>query len=179
MDNTLIGIEGRIFEVYKYAFVHPGEGIRNVHLNNFHRKNVTDLFEKFHSSNDAYEIINRAMKNNLKYTDEGVCYVCPYFFKRRIPKYFYFLNENNLEENLNEIFKNIKTNFILRRNIDNIDNNLILTYKNHNSKIFENIIIKKIDNFWIYNGNIITEKYYKKEYIEDIIKILIKEKELN
>ena len=44
MDNTLIGIEGKIFEVYKYSFVHPGEDIRNVHLNNFHRNCMGNFY---------------------------------------------------------------------------------------------------------------------------------------
>ena len=39
--QELIGVHGVVYDVSKYVDNHPGEGIANVHLRNFKRREVT------------------------------------------------------------------------------------------------------------------------------------------
>ena len=83
---TLLCIEGSIYDVSKYVNKHPGEGISGVYLRQYKNKNCTKDFDKFHITNDAFEILEKA---KLGDSCSGVRYVCPMFFERKIPKYFY------------------------------------------------------------------------------------------
>ena len=100
----LLGIHSYIYEVLEYCNNHPGEGILNIYLKRFHRKNTTDLFERYHNTNEPDELLIAAKNNNFKKTEQGIAFVCPFFFKRRIPKFFHYINNDNLQEYLETVF---------------------------------------------------------------------------
>ena len=89
--TILIGIDSYIYEVENYSKNHPGEGILIVYLRNFNRKDATSLFERYHNTNESYDLLLQA-KNKFNLTESGIRFVCP-FFKRRIPKYFHFIEK--------------------------------------------------------------------------------------
>jgi len=98
MKSVLIGIYGDIYDVTEYIHQHPGEGIKNIYLRSYHRHNVSDEFERMHMTDEPFEIIIKAKETGH---ENGIYYVCPYFFtnplkKRipRIPKYFRFLKND-------------------------------------------------------------------------------------
>ena len=90
----LIGIYGNIYEVSKFISKHPGEGIHDTYLKYFNRKDATSEFERYHNTNESDEMLIEAKKNG-EGEETGIKYVCPYFFKKKIPKYFHFLEDND------------------------------------------------------------------------------------
>ena len=166
----LISVNDIIYEVSRYIPNHPGEGIRNIYLRKFHRKDCTSLFEKFHNTNEADELLIKSNNNNFKITADGISMVCPFFFKRKIPKYFYFIEEDMLNENLEKIFLEKKNSFILRRNLDALKNSLIITYYDTNEQSYIHNKIIKTDDHW--EGSISIENqtfHYKETTVEKII----------
>ena len=173
----LIGIHSYIYEVPDYCNDHPGEGILNVYLRRFHRKNTTDLFERYHYTNDPDELLIEAKNNNFKKTEQGIAFVCPFFFKRRIPKFFHYIEKDNLEEYLKTVFLNKNTNcFILRPSFKNNEKTLILTYYLKNDNTINHKYVIKENNYWhssLYYNN--TVNYYKEVNIEKLTDKMMKD----
>ncbi len=174
---VLIGIHSKIYEVSDYYSKHPGEGIMNVYLKNFHRKNPTDLFERYHNTNESDELLIEAQNNNFKKTQSGISFVCPFFFKHRIPKYFHYINEDNLENEIKKIFSGKENNcFIVRRNIKDNEKTLIITYFVKNNNIISNKYIIKFNNLWLgslyFNNKIYGDK---EKDVEKLIENMMKE----
>ena len=174
---TLIGIHSYIYEVSDYCNNHPGEGIINIYLKRFHRKNTTDLFERYHNTNEPDELLIEAKNNNFKKTEQGIAFVCPFFFKRRIPKFFHYINNDNLEKYLKTVFLNKKTNsFILRPSFKNNEKTLILTYYLKNENTINHKYLIKENDYWIgslyYNNNV---NCYKQVNVEKLIDKLMKD----
>jgi len=61
-----------IFDITNFIKNHPGEGINNIYLKDFNNKDVTKLFEHYHYTNDAFEILDLATK---KGSYKGVLYL--------------------------------------------------------------------------------------------------------
>ena len=133
MTQILIAIHNKIYEVSKFIKSHPGEGIGNMYLRDFHRKDATEEFEAFHFTNESFEML----KSSQDSFDEAINihYVCPNFFNikksfnksRIIPKYFHFLpNDPYGIEYMKDKDKNT---FILRPSNSDKNNSLSITYK--------------------------------------------------
>lgn len=154
----LIQIHKYIYEVADYCSTHPREGIPNVYFKNEHT-NVQD------------ELLIDAQNNNFRKTLSGISFVCPFFFKLRIPKYFHYINENNLEDEITKIFSGKENNcFIIRRNINTNNKSLIITYFIKNDNTIRHKYIIKVKNYW--HGYLyINNKVYGNE--EKDVEILI------
>ena len=63
-------------------------------------------------------------------------------------------------DSLETFFLETQNYFILRININDINNSLILTYKSNNSNVYNNVVIQKINNIWIYDDYINDNKRY-------------------
>jgi len=166
MKQILLGINDNIYDVTKYVNKHPGEGICSVYLRQFNRKDCTSMFEKYHLTNEPDELLsNSTSKESL------IKYVSPFFNfskKKRIPLYYHYLPDDTDAIKFMEDKDNY--NYILRPNINNIDNSVILTYKNTN--IYHIEIKRMKDNKWYIKWNNID---IIKEYIEDVIKYILPE----
>ena len=97
MKSVLIGIDGDIYDVTIPINILV-KGIKNIYLRSYHRHNVSDEFDRMHMTDEPFEIIIKARETGH---ENGIYYVCPYFFtnplkKRipRIPKYFRFLKND-------------------------------------------------------------------------------------
>ena len=124
----LMSIYNHIYEVSGFINKHPGEGISNIYLRDYRNKESTSDFERYHFTNEADEMLINARKEG--YDEEtNIYYVCPWFFKKKIPKYFNFLPNDKYGK---KYMGNKDNNtFILRRSNSNIENSLSLTYKNN------------------------------------------------
>ena len=135
---VLLIIEDDIYDVSKYVSSHPGEGINNAYLKDFNLKNCSSVFDRYHFTNKPFEILEKAKKIG---SYNGVFWVCPNFFKRRIPKYFYFHSENKKYSFSNDY------EYILKRNENDIFNSLSLII--HDKGNIESIdIVKNEDGLW-------------------------------
>ena len=144
----LIAIYGDIYEVSNFEKIHPGEGIKDTYLKYYKYKDCTSDFERYHFTNESDEMLINAKK--LGYDDEtGIHYVCPYFFKNKIPKYFHFLP--NDKYGLKFMENKDPMTFILRRSNIDINNSLSLTYKDEESNVYQLKIRKTSDNIWYTN----------------------------
>jgi len=139
-SNTLLIIEDHIYDVSRYIKDHPGEGIRNVYLMDFHGKECTSLVDRHHTTNEPYEIMERARENGYH---KGVYWVCPNFFGKRIPKYFHF-SPDGLDKTLEN-----DGEFSLKRNENDIFNSAVFTLKS-NGNITDLIIKKNIEDYWCF-----------------------------
>ena len=168
----LISIYNHIYELSKFIKLHPGEGINNLYLNDFKNTDATEVFERYHNTNESDEMLKKAMDNG--YDEEtGIYYVCPYFFKKKIPKYFKFLINDPYGI---DYFKNMPNGtFILRPSNSNRKTSLCITYKDEESQV-KQLKIRLMNNLWNTlweNEDGDTEDIIEK-YIEDIIdKIMI------
>ena len=141
----LLGIYGDIYEVSKFVIKHPGEGIKDTYLRDYKNRDCTSDFERYHFTNESDEMLINAKKEG--YDEEtGIYYVCPYFFTKKIPKYFHFLPNDKYGI---EFMKDKKPlSFILRPSNSDKKNSLSLTYKDEDSKIYQLKIRKTKDNIW-------------------------------
>lgn len=87
MNNVYIIYEDDIYEINKYIVKHPGEGISNVYLARYNRKNITSDFNKYHMTDEAFELFEK-VKSEKSYN--GINYICKNYFESRIPKCFYY-----------------------------------------------------------------------------------------
>ena len=160
----LIAIHSYIYEVADYCSMHPGEGIVNNYLKNG-------------NTNDTDELLIEAQNNNFQKTQSGISFVCPFFFKHRIPKYFHYIDEGNLEDEIKKIFSGKENNcFILRRNINTNNNSLIITYFIKNDNRIRHKYIIKYKNFWhgyLYINNKVNGN--KEKDIEELIDKMMKD----
>ncbi len=141
----LIGLYKEIYEVSKFVCKHPGEGIADTYLHSYKYKECTEDFERFHFTNEADEMLINAKESGFD-EETGIYYVCPFFFKRKIPKYFHFLPEDKYGI---EFMKDKNDNtFILRQSNSDKINSLSLTYKNDDSEICQLKIRKTEDDIW-------------------------------
>jgi len=53
-------------------FNHPGEGIKDVYLKNFHHKKIDEQLHKAHETNEPYELLQEAKE---KGSCDGIVYV--------------------------------------------------------------------------------------------------------
>lgn len=172
MTNILIGIYREIYEVSKFINKHPGEGIADTYLRNYKNKDCTEEFEKFHFTNESDEMLINA-KNEGYDEETGIYYVCPFFFKRKIPKYFHFLPKDKY--GIKYMEDKDPNTFILRPSNSDKLNSLSLTYKDDDSELYQLKIRKTEDNIWYTlweNEDGETEDINNKN-IEDIIKIIM------
>ena len=58
--QVLITIDDFIYDVTKFIASHPGEGIHDMYLRNYHLKNGSSEFEQFHNSDEAHTWIETA-----------------------------------------------------------------------------------------------------------------------
>ena len=65
-------INGDKYEVS--GFDHPGEGVRDIYLTDFHNKDVTAEFFEYHFTDDPMEMLLEAKKNG---ECEGIRYLGP------------------------------------------------------------------------------------------------------
>lgn len=90
----LLAIHGKILDVSKFVDKHPGEGIRDVYLRDYHRKEATELFDQFHQTDVPMELIIDA-KNFPDQSD--IKYIAPNFFQKNIPKFYHCLDNNSFD----------------------------------------------------------------------------------
>ena len=137
MNNVYIIYEDDIYEISKYITKHPGEGISNVYLARYNRKNITSDFNKYHMTDEAYELFEK-VKNEKSYN--GINYICKNYFQNRIPQCFYYNKED-----LNGITYLESNNIVLIWN----DNYFLLKYKINNIIFEDKILI--INNKFLYS----------------------------
>eukprot|EP01118_Nematostelium_gracile_P001816 TRINITY_DN1187_c0_g1_i1.p1 TRINITY_DN1187_c0_g1~~TRINITY_DN1187_c0_g1_i1.p1 ORF type:complete len:179 (-),score=47.21 TRINITY_DN1187_c0_g1_i1:22-558(-) len=97
--ELLITIEDDLYEVSKFLPVHPGEGIHDVYLNAYNRKNVTEEYEHYHFDDQPDEWLNTAKEKGFD-PETGIYFVGPIgkWFKKRIPVWFHFFPNEDVEE---------------------------------------------------------------------------------
>ena len=172
MKQILISINRDIYDVTSYISKHPGEGIRSLYLRCYNGRESTEEFEKFHMTDEPDEILYKT-KENMNDEKTGIHYVCPFFFKRKIPKYFIYLKD---DPHAVEYMKDKNSNtFILRRSNSDLKNSLIVTYNNSENKI-NHLRIKKNDKGWNVKWK---EKEINGQYVEDIIKEIFQKNNYN
>jgi hypothetical protein len=146
--TIILGIYGEIYEVSKFKDKHPGEGIHDTYLKYYNRKDATVEFNRFHYTNESDEMLIESKKIG-EGEETGIIYVCPYFFKKNIPKYFHFSKNENYDINFFKSKSNdISKKFILCRNKENLEKSLIIIYVNNNNEIKKNILTKLVNNSW-------------------------------
>jgi hypothetical protein len=144
--EVILIITKDIFEVSKFISNHPGEGISDVYLKNYHKKNVTEEYEHYHHDEQPDEWLELAKKKGYDSTT-GIYYVCPAFFQKKIPSYFhFFINENEAKNYLQE--KNKNKIFILQRNEKSIQDSIQLMYIDESFQM-NSIYLTKKENKWI------------------------------
>ena len=89
----LIIINNHIYEVSEFVKHHPGEGILDEYLQNYKNKNATEEFNRFHFTNEADELLLESKEDHKN----GICYVGPSFWKKKLPPYYYFF-KNPMED---------------------------------------------------------------------------------
>jgi hypothetical protein len=97
--HILLAIKGYIYEVSKFVSHHPGEGIRNVYLYENNKRDVSNQFDHFHTSNESEEYLIEARKGN----HPTIKYIAPYYFQKRIPRYYHYIDngiQNIKQENI-------------------------------------------------------------------------------
>ncbi|PRP87758.1 tripeptidyl-peptidase 1-like [Planoprotostelium fungivorum] len=126
--QTFITIDEYIYDVTKFIASHPGEGIHDMYLRNWHLKNASAEFEQYHNTEEAFNWIETAQKN--KYDPEtGIFCIGPSYFAKRIPSYFRFYStEESLESAAKDLLPN--TFFLVPK-----ENDLQLVIKDVNSEI--------------------------------------------
>ena len=153
-----------IYEVSKYIHKHPGEGISNTYLKNYNLKNSSKEFDKYHYTDEPFKMLEDS-KNNKFYNVNNIYYVCPNFFRNRIPKYFKFF-ENY--QNADLFMLNSEIKFVLFQSFKNNDSELNFYWKDNNQ--INKSLIYKNNNIWNFHFNNIL---IFNKYIENIINELI------
>ncbi|KAF2070767.1 hypothetical protein CYY_007915 [Polysphondylium violaceum] len=72
-SDCWIIVHGKVFDCSKFHSEHPGEGINDQYIADHAGKDVSDLFEKFHGSNEAFEMLEDAedgRHKHIKYIGE-------------------------------------------------------------------------------------------------------------
>ena len=87
MNSIYIIYEDDIYEISRYIPKHPGEGISNVYLARYNRKNITNDFNKYHMTDEAFELFEKV---KIEKSYNGINYICKNYFQGRIPQYFYY-----------------------------------------------------------------------------------------
>ena len=141
----LIGIYKEIYEVTKFISKHPGEGINSTYLSHYKYKECTEEFEKYHFTNESDEMLINA-KNEGFDEETGIYYVCPFFFRMKIPKYFHFLPEDKY--GIQYMNDKEPMTFILRPSNSDLSNSLSITYKDDEGIIYQ-LKIRNIDDIWV------------------------------
>lgn len=85
--HILLGIKGHIYDVSQFRLDHPGEGIRNIFLDEHNRREVSAQFEHFHMTNIAEEYLIEAKDGK----HPTIKYIAPYYFQKRIPRYYHYV----------------------------------------------------------------------------------------
>jgi hypothetical protein len=80
--NILLAIDNHIYEVSNFVNKHPGEGIRNIYLNEHNRSDASLLFE-----NIAEDYLIAARNND----HDTIKYIAPYYFIKKIPIYYHYI----------------------------------------------------------------------------------------
>jgi len=167
MKRVLIGIYQNIYDITNYISKHPGEGIKFVNLRDYNGKEATSDFDKQHLTNEADEILISAKENGFD-EESGIYYVCPFFFKKKIPKYFKFLPDDLYAE---EYMKNQDNmTFVLRRSNSDVNNSLSVTFKNDEGEINQ-LKIRLTDDIWFttFENEEGEPEDYSNKYVEEII----------
>lgn len=126
--QVLITIDNNIYDVTKFIASHPGEGIHDMYLRNYHTKNGSEEFEQYHNSDEAHTWIATAQEK--KYDPEtGIYCIGPAYFKKRIPNYFRFYpTADQVDQAAQELLPN--TFFMVPK-----ESNLELVAKDTNSVV--------------------------------------------
>ena len=169
----LLSIYHEIYEVSKFVKIHPGEGINSLYLRDFKNRDSTDEYERYHNTNESDEMLKVAREEG--YDEEtGIYYVCPYFFKKKIPKYFKFLPDDSYAK---EYFKNqLNETFIVRPSNSDRKTSVSITYKDEEGEVHQLKIRKTSDNIWntLWENEEGETEDINEKYLEDIVdKIMI------
>ena len=128
----LISIYQHIYEISNYISKHPGEGISNTYLREHHTTEATESFERFHMTNEADEMLMLARQEGF-HPEMGIYYVCPYFFRRKIPKYFYFSYDDPYGDK--KINQTGPKTYLLRKSNAEPNDAVSLTYQEESGQI--------------------------------------------
>ena len=150
MNNIYIIYEDDIYEISKYINKHPGEGISNVYLARYNRKNITNDFNKYHMTDEAFELFEKV---KIEKSYNGINYICKNYFQGRMPQSFYY-NKDDLD---GEIY--LETNNIV---LIPFESTFLLKYKIQNKIINDKILVM--------NGKFM---YSKENTIYNSIEIII------
>ena len=151
-------INNNIYEVSNFIKNHPGEGILNEYIANYHNKDVTDEFDRFHFTNESDEILLQSRTNGIHL---GIYFVGPSFWKKKIPIYYHFFI-NPIVDGKNFLSQQKNMTFIIS---NHTDNSILLFYKN-------NIVIHEIITYDhnVKKWNLLFENEI---YIEDSFDVII------
>ncbi|EGG14017.1 hypothetical protein DFA_11779 [Cavenderia fasciculata] len=64
-------INGKVYDVSHFHSLHPGEGINGQYIADHAGKDCSDLFEKFHQSDDPFEMLEKSEDGK----EPGIVYI--------------------------------------------------------------------------------------------------------
>jgi len=149
--ELLIIIGEDIFEVSKFVNNHPGEGIHDVYLTNYNRKNVSSEYEHYHFDNEPDEWLDKA-KSKIFDDETGIYYVGPIgsWFSKKIPIWFHSFQNEQLEHQFWESQDNTKSKVFIVKCLprNDVTKGVQLIYRSGEEKK-ELIELWKRDNKWV------------------------------
>ena len=86
----LIGLYGSIYEITNFISKHPGEGICNRYLKNYKNRDITKEFERYHFTNEPFDIMIKAKEYGVY---NNIYYVCNNFFRIKFPNILYLIKK--------------------------------------------------------------------------------------
>lgn len=145
--DILLLIGEDIYEVSKFIPNHPGEGIHDIYIRNFNRKNVTEEFEHYHFDSEPEDWLEKAKKNKFD-PETGIYYVGPSFFKKRIPAYFHYLVDDEKGEKY--MSQQAPKTFIV---VFNSPESAILSYNKEDASYNQLELQRNKESSWIVANN--------------------------
>jgi len=123
--ELLLIIRDEIYEVTKFIPHHPGEGIHDVYIKHYNRKEVTQEFEHYHFDDQPEEWLAAAKEKKFD-SETGIAYVCQSCFKAKttkIPVWFHYFRNDTLGVNYIKTVSPTKENaFIVVPDVDSQKN---------------------------------------------------------
>ncbi|GAM29320.1 hypothetical protein SAMD00019534_124960, partial [Acytostelium subglobosum LB1] len=70
-NDCWIIVHGKVYDVSHFHSLHPGEGINDQYIADQAGKDCSELFEKFHSTDEPFEMLEKSEDKR----QEGVVYI--------------------------------------------------------------------------------------------------------
>lgn len=132
--DILIIVGDDLYEVSRFVKNHPGEGIHDVYLSHYNRKDVTSEYEHFHFDDQPDQWLLTAREK--KYDPEtGIYFLGKNIFgKARLPAYLHFFYDDLKGENYLKSQNKDKI-FVVTISNSDIRKELTLSFRDEKSEI--------------------------------------------